>query len=427
MSSNVKYYHSSMQGVPQLGNAFGALTAMLDAVLANGFNGKVADTVTFLDGIATVTISAGHLYLVNQWMTVTGANEVEYNGEVQILTTTSTQFTYAVTGTPAATATGSVFVEVAPLGFEIAFTGTNKRAYRSQNVLSNRPYLRVDDSNDPLYTATYAKKGKVTMCQGMSDINTTIGAEAPYTSTNPNLNKTTTGSGASVVDGWYKWYYARVESNAPDVSAPSSYNRQWSIVGDDRGFYFFTDHNGSYGRAVYVFTDFESYKVGDGFNTWMVATDWAQAASTSPLAVNSGRHKAPDFGCRITETMDFLGSVVMRNHTQLGGYARVGTMSLNTNNGVQVSGHTNGVPWPNATDYSMVLHPVYLRQEDGNIRGKAPGIMWICNSGGFEDGDVVTGVAGYPGRRFIVLSSAYGTSSYLGQAKLAFDITGPWY
>ena len=34
---------------------------------------------------------------------------------------------------------------------EIAFTGENKRAYRSPNPLSNRPFLRVDDSLPEAY------------------------------------------------------------------------------------------------------------------------------------------------------------------------------------------------------------------------------------------------------------------------------------
>lgn len=426
-NNKVKIFQDTMQGIPQLGNNWGDLTTMLDAVLANGFNSKVADSVTSTGGVATVTISAGHLYLVDQWVVVSGANETEYNGEVQVLSTTAAAFTYAITGTPAALATGTVTVKVAPLGFSIAFTGTNKRAYRSNNISSNRPFLRVDNACDPLYTTTYAKKGKVTMCENMSDIDTVVGAQAPFDNAVPTKNRTATGSGTGVFDGWYKWYYARTEGNSSDVTAPSAFNRKFYIVGDDRGFYFLPEFNGINGKACYLFTDFISYRSGDGYNTWLSASDWWQAASTPGSTVNPSRLHGPDWANRPMCTLDFLGSICMRDHTQTGGNVRLGVMSLNTNNSQTFSGNSTGVPWPNATDYGMVLHPCYLRQEDGNVRGKIPGMFWILNNNALNEGDVFTGVDGYPGRKFVVLKSAYCTTAYVGQMSVAFDLTGPWW
>lgn len=72
-----------MQGAPQLANAWGDMTALLDAVLVDGFNLRTVDSLTFADGIATARVNAVHLYLVDQVVTIAGANQPEYNGEAR--------------------------------------------------------------------------------------------------------------------------------------------------------------------------------------------------------------------------------------------------------------------------------------------------------------------------------------------------------
>lgn len=407
-------------------NAWGDLTTMLDACLVSGFNLKSVDSITRVGDVATVNISAGHQYQVNQVLLMAGATQAEYNGEVRVLTTTSSSFTFEVTGTPTTPATGTITAKVAPLGFEIAFTGTNKRAYRSKNPMSNRPYLRVDNAQDPLYNTAYAKKGKVTMAEGMSDIDTFVGARAPYDPAAPNKNEVATGSGVSVVDGWYKWYYAHNETTVgngcSDSQTPGTLNRGWVLVGDDRGFYLFTEWNGTYGRAAYCFTDFESYRAGDSYNAILAATDAYVNASYNYA---SGQNASPDIFGYFNRTLDYTGKVLMKDHVQVGGTIRAGFTSLNTNNSQSISGYSTGIPWPNGPDYSLLLHPPYLRQENGHLRGKMPGMMWVLNDQPLQDQAVVDGVAGYAGRKFLIVNSGYGPSGNV--SRLAFDITGPWW
>ena len=132
MTLPVKYYANTMQGAPQLTNDWGCMTALLDAVLVTGFNLKTIETLTSAAGVATASIPAGHLYWVGQVLAISGADQNEYNGEVRVIAVTTSTFTYAITGTPVSPATGaSITSKVAPLGWEIAFTATNKRAYRS--------------------------------------------------------------------------------------------------------------------------------------------------------------------------------------------------------------------------------------------------------------------------------------------------------
>ena len=417
-----------MQGAPQLTNDWGCMTALLDAVLVNGFNLKSIATLTSTGDIATATISAGHLFEVGQVVLIAGASQSEYNGEVRVLSVTANTFTYAVTGTPASPATGTITVKAAPLGFEIAFTGTNKRAYRSPNVASNRPYLRVDDSLDTLNTTTYAKKAKVTMAQGMSGIDTFVGARAPYDSALPNKNEVATGSGASVSDGWYKWYYAKSGTvNTGDSTAPSAYNRPWVIVGDDRGFYLFNESLDGLGIAGKCFTDFESYRSADGFNTLLCAHDAYVDASYSINSDPEG-YASSDWKSRFPRTQDNMGKVLMCSYLQIGNNVNPSFTSLNTNNAQNITGYSTGITFPNGPDYSLLMYPTLLK-EGSHLRGKMPGMMWILNeSPTFNHLDTITGVAGYSGRTFKIVKFVHGGASGLNAtACVAFDLTGPWW
>lgn len=424
----VKFFDHTMQGAPQLTNDWGCMTTVLDAVLVNGFNLKSVGSITSAAGIATANIPAGHLYRAGQALSMAGADQPEYNGEVRALSVTANSFTYAISGSPASPATGaSLSAKVAPLGWEIAFTGPNKRAYRSKNVLSNRPYLRVDDGLDPAYTTTYAKKAKVTMAQGMSDIDTFVGARAPYDSLNPTKNEIGTGSGTTAYDGWFKWYYAKKGGNSAEIVAPAAYNRPWTIIGDDRGFFLFNEAVDAGGFSGRCFTDFESYRTGDGFNTLLAAQNHNAAASTPPSTVDSEGYNSSDHRARFSRSLDSLGKVCMKSYLQIGIPVALAFTSLNTNNSINVSGYRTGIDYPNGPDYSLILHPVLLT-EGVNLRGKLPGMFWVHNnSPAFNHLDTITGVAGYPGRTFMLVSVAFGEQANNYNGWLAFDVTGPWW
>lgn len=423
----VKYFHSSMQGAPQLTNAWGAMTALLDAVLVDGFNLKSITSMTSAAGIATVNIAAGHLYEVDQVLLISGANEAAYNGEVRVLTTTANTLTFAVAGSPASPATGTLTVKVAPLGFECPFTGTNKRAYRSLNPQSNKSCLRVDDGLDPVYTTTYAKYAKVTMAEGMSDIDTFVGARAPYSFDSPTRNEIGTGSGVTAVNGWFKWYYARAEGYASESSAPAAYNRQWTVIGDDRGFYLFNEVYAGGGLSGKCFGDFASYRSADGFNTILCAHDAYMAANTAFYNLDGEGYYSADWRVRFVRTQDTTGKLALRGHLQVGNPVPVSFTSLNTNNGQVVSGYSTGISWPNGPDYSLVLHPALLKEGAG-LRGKMPGMFWVHNdSPNFNHLDRIANVSGYDGRKFLMVRAQHGVSSYSFTAWLAFDMTGPWW
>lgn len=58
--------------------------------------------------VATVNTGQVHGYITGQTVNIAGADQSEYNGDLQITVTSTTTFTYTVTGTPATPATGTI-------------------------------------------------------------------------------------------------------------------------------------------------------------------------------------------------------------------------------------------------------------------------------------------------------------------------------
>lgn len=421
MSEKVKWFHSGMAGAPVLSNNWGDMTALLDACLSTGFNLKPVISITRDGTTATASVAAGHGFIVDQVIAVAGCDQPEYNGEFTVTAITSGTVSFTVEGTPAtpATTVANITMKTAPLGFDIAFTGPNKRAYRSPNPKSNRPFLRVDNSLPDGYTATWAKFARVTMAEGMSDVDTFVGARAPYDPAAPTKNEIPSGTGGSIFTGWFKWHQARW-SGSDSSGDGGAAARSWALIGDDRGF-FIAAASGQVGdhRVLYAFSDFDSYKPGDGFASVLFASDrYRTAGEASPSypwdETNSTASNAP------------LGKLFLRGYTQLGAPAKAGMLALNDGNSQSISGKSNFIPFPNGPDYSLILHPVYLREtnDGGHLRGVLPGVYWVHQVSPFPHLTVIDSVPGYPGRKFMILTLAYGSEGNV--SSFAFDITGPW-
>lgn len=416
----VKYFNSGMTGAPQVSNNWGDLIALLDACLVDGFGLLPIDTLSFDQGqgIATATISAGHPYQPHQVVEITGADQPEYNGQFRVIATTSTTFTFAVTGTPVspATTSTSLSAKVAPLGWEKPFSATHKAAYRSKNPQSPQNLLRIDNSlKTPNYNSSWAKWANVGIAEDMTDIDTIVGAQAPFDPNNPTQNWRQVQANQW---GWYKWYHARTggyESSGDSGAGP----RNWVLIGDDRLFYLFiTNAPGFnwYGRNFYCFGDINSFKPGDNYATVLTAHNnyWGM-----------GNHLSyPDqYIGGLTMSLDFDGNVLLRKHIQIGLPERFGVTSLNIGNNQQICGRGT-MPFPNGPDYSLWLLPTYVKQEDGHMRGLMPGMMWIPQDRPYPDQTIVDNVVGQEGKRFLLVRTQY--SSETEGAQIAFDLTGPW-
>lgn len=423
MSHPVKYYHSAMAGAPVLSNNWGDLNAVLYACLVTGFNSKTITTITSASGVATATTSGNHTYAKDQVISIEGCAQAEYNGEKRVVDVTATTFTFAVTGTPTtpATTTSSITCKVAPLGWERAFNGTNKAAYRSKNLQSNRHYLRVDDglkadAGHGAYNTGWAKWANVGICETMTDIDTITGAQAPFNPSAPTQNWKSVRANQW---GWFKWYYAR--RGGYDTSGTGAAGaRNWLIVGDDKFFYIMNTVAPAFswgGRSVYCFGDFASFKPGDAYNTILKAHNTYM--SNTPHFSYPFQYASKG----LLQSLSSEGVTVLRNHTQLGNPVGVGATSLNTNNSNLFNGRGN-VPFPNGADFALWLLPVYLRQDDGNMRGILPGLRWIPHNRPLSDMTIIDNVVGEDGKKFILPKYSLENETEYGQ--VAIDITGPW-
>jgi hypothetical protein len=416
----VKYFTSSMAGAPVVSNNWGDLIGLLDACLVTGFATKAVDSLTFSGGIATATISAGHSYQPYQAVEIAGADQPEYNGQFRVLTATSTTFTYAVTGSPVSPATtaAAISAKVAPLGWVKAFSDTNKAAYRSANPQSPQNLLLVDDSLKASgYNTSWAKWANVGVVEDMTDIDTIVGAQAPYDPNKPNANWKQFEANQW---GWHKWYHAR-QGGDETAGDSGSGARNWVLVGDDRMFYLFITNAPGYnwyGRNAYCFGDINSFKPGDQYGTVLDAHDvyWSNFNQSFIYPSDWG-------GIGVLKSVDYYGHVLLRNHTQLGNYVRFGVTSLNIANTQQISGRGT-LPFPNGADYSLWLLPSYVLQEDGHMRGMMPGMYWMPQYLPYPDQTVINNVVGQQDKKFLLVRSSFDADP--AGAQVAFDITGPW-
>lgn len=423
MSNKVKWMHNAFAGAPVLTNNWGSLTALLDACLVNGFNLKSVTALARVGEIATATIGSGHGFVVDQVVLVEGCDQPSYNGEFTVTAITSTTVSFRVDvegGEPASPATTqtSITMKIAPLGFEIVFTGTHKRVYRSPNPLSNRHFFRVDDSQPEGYTATWAKFGRVTIAEEMADIDTFVGAQAPFTPGAPTRNEVPTGSGTTMYSGWFKWYYAR-NSYAETSGDNGNWSRTWVLIGDDRG--FFLVNSSGYGgdkRILHAFTDFDSYKPGDNFASYLIASERYQQANYT-----GGSYPSQDAYSAYAQNT--TGKICLRDYTGIGGNCRLGMLSLNDGNNQNISGRSGAIPFPNGPDYGLILHPIYLREADGgHLRGTLPGMFWVHQNQPYGHLTMIDNVIGYESRKFIYATMDYGSEA--NTSGFCFDITGPW-
>jgi hypothetical protein len=90
------------------GNGYTSGGITLSGVSLTLIPAKTISSITFSGQTATVTTSSAHGLASGMIIPVTGATDALYNGSFKITVTGSTTFTYTMTGTPVANASGSL-------------------------------------------------------------------------------------------------------------------------------------------------------------------------------------------------------------------------------------------------------------------------------------------------------------------------------
>ena len=151
VESTVRWFHSHMQGAPQMGSVTnGSLLGVLKACLIDGFGATEAQSVVVSGGVATVTFGADHRFYKFSVIEITGATPAELNDEWRVEEITGTTFTFNCPGIPDGAATGTISVRIPPIpewSTPFIDEANHKIVLRPDSLDSNRFFLRVDDAH----------------------------------------------------------------------------------------------------------------------------------------------------------------------------------------------------------------------------------------------------------------------------------------
>lgn len=364
----VKVFKSTDYGAPANTNAAGALIAILDACLVNGYGSQTV-TITSTGGVATVTTPTAHALQNDTFIRIAGATQTQYNGDFPITVTGATTFTYAVTGSPASPATGTITSKVAPADWTKPFSGTNKAAYK-QGAGSNGFYLRISD--------TTTSNARVKAFEAMTDVDTGTG-DFP--------------TEAQVAGGLYM--------NKTDSSTP----QRWVIVASEKCFLLSTLNTSQLYGIVSFFGDIISNKSGDAFNTLIAMPDANTAAPANFTTLDTNINNVSG------------GHYFARSHTQIGGSKQAG--KLQTFVGQTSLSSTGAFAYPNPIDNALHIAPIKVH-ESSVVRGTIPGIYNIHHLKPFQDLDVIMGTGDFSGKKLLAVNL------YANNLQCLLEISNTW-
>lgn len=366
--TTVKYFYSTMSGAPTLSGSAGSLITVLDACLVNGFGSVTLDSLVVSGNVATATQSGGHgLAMVGDVgpvVRIEGATPSGLNGDWRIASVPgSTTFTFATTGISDQTATGTITAKRAPAGFSKAFSGTNKAAYRADDVASTRLYLRIDDSG--------TTSARIRGYEDLTDIDT--------------------GTGLFPTDAQF--------SGGGYVYKANAAGRAWALYSDGRAVYFFSDAAGSSTWwGSFAFFDIVSYVAADAYGCGIITTN----SVTGP--------------CYLYDLESSSYSWLARGYLQTGG----SIASARYSHGKLSSMGSDGQAYPAPADNGAHFWPVEVWEATTHARGMMPG-LWapIHTAATLTHGTVVSDVPQLAGRNLIIQKC--NSNNFC-----AIDIAGPW-
>lgn len=396
MSADVKFLSSTMPNAPQLSATDGSMIAVLDACLVNGWNTTTADSVTVAAGVVTANFSAGHPFIKWQVVIVAGATPAGLNGEARVTEATTNTVKWQVTGVADGTATETITLKTAPLGWQKPHAGTNKGAYKIDNTkypASPACLVRFDDN--------YTYGAKVAGYESMSGIDT-------GTNQFPSAGQNSNGL----------WVIKTESSSTRE-------NRSWFIIGDDKLFYFgINNYTADLIYAGPTWTAFGQYANNAIDPFAFVVTGSASNESPSIYYASDTVFTTSSRADRQYIARSYDGLSASKNYlakTWPSEYGGSGTSS-------------GPLAYPNGPNNGLYMCPIDLFESSPNgfqHRGAYPGAYMLPhNLAGRLVADkrstlLDDTIAGFEGRvvGFYPIAESPGVRSW---GIVAFDLTGPW-
>lgn len=386
ISNKVRYFASTMAGAPTISASAGALIAVLDACLVNGFGNKAVDSLVVSGGIATAGISSGHDFAEGDVLRISGATPAALNSDWRLASVTASSVTWAVDGCGVAdgTATGAISALRAPAGWEKVFAdGTTRAAYRSlEHAAHNGLILYVDDAG----TTTARVRG----FESMTNIDTGTG---PFP-TDAQLS------------GGFWWAKARY-SYSSDL--------KWHLVADQKRLVFAPRYSGNYPNSApaYHFGRIVGHAPDD---TWSTIVS---GAATSANAINDYPGSGAEKGLLAYPGTTKSTAVVFcaRSISGVGGSVMAPVAVL----GATTSGASSYFSVDPGTA-TLFGETVRLYEGSGSTadrpRGTVPSVMHLP----MYSADSPPQVIGVPGNGALLLRASSGINSYL----LGLGVDGRW-
>lgn len=418
VDTSVKLFTDLMPNGPILQKQPGSGVALLDACLVSGYDVKTASSLVVVGGVATLSHTGTHAAMEDTVILISGVTGAlaALNGEQKISTKGVGTLTFP-TAAADGTAAGTISFKMAPAGWEIVYTATNVRVYRSLDPTSSKMLIRVDDSGvngQPGYM-------RVRAYETMTDINTGTNAFPP----NPDIAEDATNGGF-----WPKGYDG--SANTIPIS--------WSVFADSKMFYWapatYTGESTSYAQFtqgnLFGFGEMRSRRLsGDPFAVAICAGRKTSDVQSYPQSGNFS-HGEDGYG-RIW---------VARDYTGLGPSKQMLSRGYGQVNDTDLSGATNGGGYgtfPSAVDGSLFyggryIHPRVLNTlAEWAPRADVPGLYYIPQYGCFpllSRGGRVVGIAPIAGRKLYVQNIGSPTANPTGIPQsigtMLIDVTGPW-
>lgn len=402
MSGMIKVYKSTDAFAKKITGQAGSLIAVLDDVLVLGYGSVQVNTVTKTDNIATIATASAHGLNEGDICKISGADQSNYNGEFKVHILSTTTFTIPIPNEAPSAVTGTISCVKAPLGFTKAFAGTNKAAYRANDVNSNRFYLRVvDDASG----TRGGGEAALSMYEVMTSVDTGD-LQVPSTAKMPTT-------------------YVLAKSTVSDTSI-----RHWMIIGDSKRFYMFVyvypgdTLSGVNNISNMIFGDVVSNNSNDA---------WATVLGAHPTTIPTNFNLYnPMFGscaspysplASFSSYGSYPSMVFMRDFNGAKGGRLAQCMGCGLTGSSSTLGNAIAIYYPNSVDGGLYLIPVILMQaEPVSVRGRLPGVYDNLHGRCMGHMDIIDNVDGFPGRSFMMV---YGNNVAIS-GSIIIDITGPW-